>query len=119
MLIIWLSVSTNHRKWLSTRSKGGGGTAISFYSNQKRRISMKYICETCGAVYDENAGDPARKIPPRTKFDQLPPSYACPYCGCEKDTFFPAVRRTPPVGGRNEAFWNNTKYSDIAPESDR
>ena len=29
---------------------------------------MKYVCDTCGLVYDEVLGDPKRKIPAGTVF---------------------------------------------------
>lgn len=46
---------------------------------------MKYICVACGFVYDEEAGDPENGIAPGTKFEDLPDSYTCPWCGAPKD----------------------------------
>ena len=51
---------------------------------------MKYVCELCGKIYDEQLGDPAQKIAPGTPFDQLPEQYCCAYCGSEKEAFCPA-----------------------------
>lgn len=48
---------------------------------------MKYICVACGFVYDEEAGDPENGIAPGTKFEDLPDSYTCPWCGSPKDMF--------------------------------
>ena len=33
---------------------------------------MKYVCEVCGFVYDEELGLPEENIAPGTKFDDLP-----------------------------------------------
>ncbi len=48
---------------------------------------MKYVCVVCGYVYDEDLGDEANGIAPRTKFEDLPEDYACPLCGVGKDQF--------------------------------
>ena len=38
---------------------------------------MKYVCQACGFVYDEELGDPERGIAPGTKFEDLPEDYTC------------------------------------------
>ena len=48
---------------------------------------MKYVCEICGYVYDEAAGDPDNGIAPGTSWDELPEDFACPLCGIGKDMF--------------------------------
>ena len=40
---------------------------------------MKYVCEVCGYVYDEEAEG--------VKWDDLPEDYVCPLCGVGKDQF--------------------------------
>lgn len=50
---------------------------------------MKYICELCGYVYDEQAGDPRSGIQPGTAFGELPQTFECPGCGYEKEAFNP------------------------------
>lgn len=40
---------------------------------------MKYVCDVCGFVYDEEAED--------VKFSELPEDWACPLCGVGKDQF--------------------------------
>lgn len=40
---------------------------------------MKYICDVCGFVYDEEAEG--------TKWEDLPEDYECPLCGVSKDQF--------------------------------
>lgn len=47
----------------------------------------KYVCQVCGYVYDEAAGDPDRGIAPSTKFEDLPDDWTCPLCGVGKDQF--------------------------------
>lgn len=48
---------------------------------------MTYVCDVCGYVYDEDAGDEANGIAPGTKFEDLPEDFACPLCGVGKDSF--------------------------------
>lgn len=48
---------------------------------------MKYVCELCGWVYDEELGDPENGIAAGTKFDELPDDFECPLCGAGKDSF--------------------------------
>ena len=47
-----------------------------------KEIIMKYICDLCGYVYDEEVEG--------TPFADLPDDYACPECGAGKDEFSPA-----------------------------
>ena len=47
----------------------------------------KYVCQVCGYVYDEAAGDPDRGIAPGSKFEDLPDDWTCPLCGVGKDQF--------------------------------
>lgn len=49
--------------------------------------SMKYVCEVCGYVYDETAGDPDNGIAPGTKWEDLPEDFVCPLCGVGKEDF--------------------------------
>ena len=48
---------------------------------------MKYVCQACGYVYDEELGDPERGIAPGTKFEDLLEDFTCPWCGVGKDKF--------------------------------
>ena len=48
---------------------------------------MKYMCEPCGYIYDEDRGDPANGIAPGTKFEDLPDDFECPLCGVGKENF--------------------------------
>ena len=48
---------------------------------------MKYKCDVCGWIYDEEKGDPDNGIPAGTKFEDLPDDFVCPLCGVDKDQF--------------------------------
>ncbi len=77
---------------------------------------LQFICEVCGLVYDEAAGDPDSGLPPGTRFADIPDDWACPICGVGKADFTPhrppaaanpAPRRarppSPARGGRAHA----------------
>ena len=65
---------------------------------------MKYVCELCGMVYDEDVGDLKHKIPEGTLFTALPADYTCPVCGSEKEGF------TQLESGTSVKSENTTKY---------
>ncbi|WP_428065857.1 rubredoxin [Candidatus Proelusimicrobium volucris] len=48
---------------------------------------MKYVCNVCGYVYDEEVGDPANGIAAGTKWADVPETWVCPVCGVGKDQF--------------------------------
>ena len=48
---------------------------------------MKYTCEVCGWVYDENEGSEEHGIAPGTKWEDIPEDFICPLCGAGKDQF--------------------------------
>ena len=48
---------------------------------------MKYVCEVCGYVYDEELGDPDNGIAPGTKWEEVDHDFLCPLCGVGKDQF--------------------------------
>ena len=47
----------------------------------------KYICDTCGWVYDPEVGDPEGGIEPGTAFEDIPDDWVCPLCGVGKEDF--------------------------------
>jgi flavin reductase (DIM6/NTAB) family NADH-FMN oxidoreductase RutF/rubredoxin len=49
--------------------------------------SNKYVCPTCGYVYDPAVGDPDGGIPAGTRFEDLPDNWVCPVCGTVKSDF--------------------------------
>lgn len=48
---------------------------------------MRYICTSCGYIYDPAEGDPAAGIPPCTSFEDLPDDWVCPMCYQSKSVF--------------------------------
>ncbi len=48
---------------------------------------MKYVCNVCGYVYDEEIGDPSNGIAAGTKWADVPETWVCPVCGVGKDQF--------------------------------
>ena len=48
---------------------------------------MKYVCDVCGWVYDEEEGAPDMGIAPGTKFEDLPEDFLCPLCSVGKELF--------------------------------
>src|SRR4051794_1392902 len=51
--------------------------------------AQRYICESCGFIYDPADGDPDGGIPPGTAFDDIPDTWFCPVCGARKRDFVP------------------------------
>lgn len=47
----------------------------------------KFICNVCGYVYDEAAGDPDNGIAPGTPWEDVPDDFTCPLCGVGKEDF--------------------------------
>lgn len=47
----------------------------------------KFICVICGFIYDEAEGWPEDGIPPGTRWDDVPVTWACPDCGAGKEDF--------------------------------
>jgi len=45
------------------------------------------MCVLCSWVYDEANGDPDSGIPPGTRWDDVPETWACPDCGAGKTEF--------------------------------
>lgn len=48
---------------------------------------MKYVCDVCGWVYDEEAGAPQLGIAPGTKFEDLSEEFVCELCSVGKEMF--------------------------------
>ena len=48
---------------------------------------MKYVCDPCGYVYDEDQGVPDNGIKPGTKWETIPGDFKCPLCSEGKDRF--------------------------------
>jgi rubredoxin len=50
---------------------------------------QKYICTSCGFIYDPADGDPDGGVPPGTPFEEIPDDWFCPVCGARKRDFEP------------------------------
>lgn len=50
---------------------------------------MRYICISCGYIYDPEKGDPDNGVDPGTSFENLPGDWTCPMCYVSKDQFDP------------------------------
>ena len=46
---------------------------------------MKYVCNICGYVYDEELGDIENDIEAGTKWEELPADFLCTLCGAGKE----------------------------------
>src|SRR4029077_18805717 len=50
---------------------------------------QRWICESCGFIYEPEEGDPDGGIPPGTAFEDIPDTWFCPVCGARKRDFVP------------------------------
>lgn len=77
---------------------------------------MKYVCQACGFVYDEELGDPERGIASGTKFEDLPEDYTCAWCGAGKDMFaaqqFNLLKSPEFLNGLSGLFLLKVEYLD-------
>ncbi len=48
---------------------------------------MRYVCQVCGYVYDEEKGDPDNGVAANTLWQKVPVEWVCPLCGVSKDQF--------------------------------
>jgi rubredoxin len=48
---------------------------------------QRWICESCGYIYDPDEGDPDGGIPVGTSFEDIPDTWFCPVCGARKRDF--------------------------------
>ena len=56
--------------------------------NRQRVFTLKsWMCVICGFIYDEADGLPDEGIAPGTKWEDVPPNWACPDCGARKEDF--------------------------------
>ncbi len=56
-------------------------------AGKKGAGASKWVCSTCGKVYDPGLGDPENGIAKETPFEGLPDSWFCPGCGVGKEFF--------------------------------
>jgi rubredoxin len=48
---------------------------------------LKWICITCGHIYDEEKGDAIEGFAPGTRFADIPDDWCCPDCGATKEDY--------------------------------
>ncbi len=65
----------------------------------------RHECRACGYVYEPTKGDSAGKIPPMTRFEDLPSSWRCPVCGAKTLQF-----QNVGVLGKASGFTENLDY---------
>ncbi len=65
------------------RRREPAGASVAF------RPVKKWICGSCGFIYDPADGDPDGGIPPGTAFEDIPETWFCPVCGARKADFEP------------------------------
>ena len=56
-------------------------------SGSDKKDMNRYVCITCGWVYDPVEGDPDSGIDPGTAFAEIPEEWVCPACGVGKEHF--------------------------------
>ena len=49
----------------------------------------RWMCESCGFIYEPEEGDPDGDIPAGTPFEQVPDDWYFPVCGARKVDFSP------------------------------
>lgn len=55
------------------------------------RPYRRFICQTCGYVYDEEKGDPGAGLAPGSRWEDVPEDWCCPDCGTAKTDFGPVT----------------------------
>ncbi len=56
---------------------------------EKGDAATRYVCDSCGHVYDPADGDPDGGIAPGTPWEAVPDDWVCPVCGVGKEDFSP------------------------------
>ena len=88
--------------WPRLSSSPGAGLSISIarpyrdarlddpqWGSPTTLLRVKWMCESCGFIYDPAEGDPDGGIPPGTPFEDIPETWFCPVCGARKRDFTP------------------------------
>ena len=72
-----------------TATRDGVAEAMAEAIIEDERDMQRYVCITCGWIYDPEEGDLENGVPPGTPFSELPADWTCPACGVGKDRFEP------------------------------
>ena len=67
----------------------GAGVGSVPCMSTETEAAQRWICESCGFIYDPEEGDEDGGIPPGTAFADIPDSWFCPVCGARKKDFVP------------------------------
>lgn len=131
MLKIWLGVSTNHLKWLSTGLPVGNHVLSpsilcmqslpeEVFSKETEKMIMKYVCDLCGWIYDSEVGSPKQKIPAGTLPEEISKYFGCPICGADWASFtkLEPKKSATSVGKQEHSVWSAMKY-ESKEESER
>ena len=70
-------------------TKEGVTDAMTDAIMEDEKDMRKYVCVTCGWIYDPAEGDTENGVPPGTPFNSLPDDWTCPACGVGKEYFEP------------------------------
>ena len=72
----------------------------------------RFVCITCGWVYDPETGDPETGIAPGTPFEEIPEDWTCPACGVGKE-FFDEDMKEPQLVQRLCELTRNMSEADL------
>jgi len=56
---------------------------------KKMTDNNKWVCISCGYIYDPAVGDSSQGIAGGTAFEDIPEQWKCPICYADKDHFDP------------------------------
>ena len=66
-----------------------GERSIAFAPVSAGAATQKWMCESCGFIYDPAVGDEEAGVAPGTPFDDIPDAWFCPVCGARQRDFAP------------------------------
>jgi rubredoxin len=69
------------------RTKAKPTPSKSSKDSTRKDIYRKWVCITCGHIYDEALGDETEGFPPGTRFEDIPDDWCCPDCGATKEAY--------------------------------
>ena len=58
-------------------------------AHMEATAATRWVCTSCGFIYDPAEGDPDGGIPAGTPFQDIPDDWYCPVCGARKADFSP------------------------------
>lgn len=73
----------------------------------------KFICMTCGFIYDEAKGDPASGIAPGTRFEDLSEEWVCSMCGDPKSEFRRITNEEAAAANSDPAIQDGTNQTIV------